>query len=281
MIHPQLSSIHSKVCFCSSDDCISHETWVANNQSSMRFCQCTHSRCIHRRHSRQVISCMLDGWAWSSIRLLSLVLVFLISFFQEIVFTHQTPLDHPSLPIMVFPELLFWVLQLTPSVNRMQYSAATHDDCCSTHATCITLSSGSLVYSRISFSFPLDWHTVWHSGPDRLPAPCASYEVWRVKSDCPFHCPKLYLPLSSCHFFPYCYCLLWRGLLILLVWTFGTFIPNLLQTYLFGAWRLRKGYMMDPLQVCPPSMATHTKSIVGGHWWAMENPITACDLKSV
>ena len=25
----------------------------------------------------------------------------------------------------------------------------------------------------------------------------------------------------------------------------------------------------DPFQVCPPSMATHTKS--GGHWWAIEH----------
>ena len=38
---------------------------------------------------------------------------------------------------------------------------------------------------------------------------------------------------------------------------------------------------MDPFQVWLPSMATHTKSIAGGHWWAIENPITAHDLKSV
>ena len=38
---------------------------------------------------------------------------------------------------------------------------------------------------------------------------------------------------------------------------------------------------MDPFQVWPLSMATHTKSIAGGHWWAIENPITAHDLKSV
>ena len=28
-------------------------------------------------------------------------------------------------------------------------------------------------------------------------------------------------------------------------------------------------------------MATHTKSIAGGHWWAIDNPIAAHDLKSV
>ena len=38
---------------------------------------------------------------------------------------------------------------------------------------------------------------------------------------------------------------------------------------------------MDPFQVWLPAMATHTKSIAGGHWWAIENPITAHDLKSV
>ena len=38
---------------------------------------------------------------------------------------------------------------------------------------------------------------------------------------------------------------------------------------------------MDPFQVWPLSMATHTKSIAGGHWWAIENRITAHDLKSV
>ena len=40
-------------------------------------------------------------------------------------------------------------------------------------------------------------------------------------------------------------------------------------------------YCMDPFQVWLPAMATHTKSITGGHWWAIENPITAHDLKSV
>ena len=38
---------------------------------------------------------------------------------------------------------------------------------------------------------------------------------------------------------------------------------------------------MDPFQVWPTSMSTHTKSIARGHWWAIENPITAHDLKSV
>ena len=38
---------------------------------------------------------------------------------------------------------------------------------------------------------------------------------------------------------------------------------------------------MDPFQVWLPAMTTHTKSIAGGHWWAIEKPITAHDLKSV
>ena len=38
---------------------------------------------------------------------------------------------------------------------------------------------------------------------------------------------------------------------------------------------------MDPFQIWPLSMATHTKSIAGRHRWAMENPITAHDLKLV
>ena len=38
---------------------------------------------------------------------------------------------------------------------------------------------------------------------------------------------------------------------------------------------------MDPFQVWLPAMATHTKSIAGGHWWAIAKPITAHDLKSV
>ena len=38
---------------------------------------------------------------------------------------------------------------------------------------------------------------------------------------------------------------------------------------------------LDPFQVWLPAMATHTKSIAGGHWWAIEKPITAHDLKSV
>ena len=42
-----------------------------------------------------------------------------------------------------------------------------------------------------------------------------------------------------------------------------------------------KSSCMDPFQVWLPAMATHTKSIAGGHWWAIENPITAHDLKSV
>ena len=40
-------------------------------------------------------------------------------------------------------------------------------------------------------------------------------------------------------------------------------------------------WSMDPFQVWLPAIATHTKSITGGHWWAIENPITAHDLKSV
>ena len=40
---------------------------------------------------------------------------------------------------------------------------------------------------------------------------------------------------------------------------------------------------MDPCQVRPPSIGTHTKFIASGRWWAIENPwpITAHDLKSI
>ena len=45
--------------------------------------------------------------------------------------------------------------------------------------------------------------------------------------------------------------------------------------------RFLSTFSMDPFQVWLPAMATHTKSIAGGHWWAKENLITAHDLKSV